>query len=199
MIANAQNRRIQRKWIWGCSSEGTNMCLMQGGNETGCHDFLPGTHLAIYVLEQRGCVNWAWGLWRWTKGRLSLDHCSQERGPVLLFQDQVSEEQLGLEAFFHHLLQTPEAIQGWGWGCANLAWEHGVGGAGPQHIPDPPLDGANILVPASHALECSCIGAQVWGEASILQHEEHIDQLSEGALGTRWGQEQHLDPDQSVP
>lgn len=50
------------------------------------------------------------------EGRLSLDHCSQEHGPVLLFQDQVSEEQLGLEAFFHHLLQTPEGIQGWGRG-----------------------------------------------------------------------------------
>lgn len=70
---------------------------------------------------------------------------------------------------------------------------------GPQHIPDPPLDGVNVLVPASHALECSCIGAQVWGEASILQHDEHIDQLSEGTLGTRWGQEHHLDPDQCVP
>lgn len=66
------------------------------------------------------------------EGRLSLDHCSQEHGPVLLFQDQVSEEQLGLEAFFHHLLQTPEGIQGWGRGGANSAWGHGEEEWGPS-------------------------------------------------------------------
>lgn len=167
---------------------------MRGGDETG---FLPGTHLAVDILEQHGGADWAWVLWRWTEGRLSLEHCSQECRPFLLFQDQVGEEQMGLEALFHHLLHTPEAIRGrWG---ANSA----LGGQGPQDIPDSPLDSVNILVPASQALEHGRIGAQVWGEASILQHDEHIDQLSEGTLGTKWGvgdgQEQHLDSDQCVP
>lgn len=46
----------------------------------------------------------------------------------------------------------------------------------------PPLDGAGILVQPSHALQGGRIGQQVWGEAGIFHHEEHINQLFEGAL-----------------
>lgn len=47
----------------------------------------------------------------------------------------------------------------------------------------PPLDGAGILVQPSHALQGGRIGHQVWGEAGIFHHEEHVKQLFEGGLG----------------
>lgn len=57
-----------------------------------------------------------------------------------------------------------------------------VSPAGP-HRNSPPLDGAGILVQPPHALQGSCVRQQVRGEAGVFQHEEHINQLFEGALG----------------
>lgn len=47
----------------------------------------------------------------------------------------------------------------------------------------PPSDGTSILVQAPHALQGSRVGLQVRGEAGVFQHEEHVRQLFEGALG----------------
>lgn len=53
----------------------------------------------------------------------------------------------------------------------------------------PPLDGAALPVQASQAQQGSRIGQQVWGEASVFHHEEHVNQLFEGALGRpSWGE-----------
>lgn len=51
------------------------------------------------------------------------------------------------------------------------------------HQHPPPLDGAGILVQPPHALQGSRIRKQVRGEAGVFQHEEHVNQLFEGALG----------------